>query len=182
MLIAAVVAILVAVLSFISTATQWDIFDGIINKFGAVSNTPLEEPYNENGVTFVRYGNATAYKDINEFSENESLDILLPKELPEENMYIKSILVSEIEGKDEISVHFNYEGFSYIINEDTSIPEEVSRDCDEIVEINGKTCYIDEMEDVGLVMVHFSYNNSKHTFMYKDKQLILDVINNLEES
>jgi hypothetical protein len=77
LLIAAVIAILVAILSFVSVAFEWDIYDVMKEKFGSVFNIPVGVEQVENGVTFVNNGNYQQYKSLEELTEKEELNILL---------------------------------------------------------------------------------------------------------
>ena len=177
LLIAAVIAILVAILSFVSVAFEWDIHDIMKDKFGSVHSVPVGEEQNENGASFINNGNSKIYTDIDEFVKHEKsfTSILLPSVLPE-NCEITSIAVCQTEA----IFTFNNESLSLSINKLADIPSYVYDDKNKI-QINNINCYIEKLEDVNLVQIHFEYNNMYYRFTSDNKQILLDIIENLEE-
>ena len=81
-LVAACIAILVALFSIVSVANDWNVFDFLSEKFGSVHSTPVEEELDFNGVSVIMNGKNTNYKSIADALENERIDILYPKTLP----------------------------------------------------------------------------------------------------
>ena len=55
-LIAACISILMALFSIVSVAYDWNIFEFLIEKFGSVISTPIEEEVKYNGVSVYYYG------------------------------------------------------------------------------------------------------------------------------
>ena len=178
LLIAAVIAILVAILSIVSIAFEWNIFDSIKDKFGSLLNSPIGVEQTENGITFENLGEIKEYKNIQEVIENEDLGILLPTNLTN-NLAIEMIKVYEVDGNQEIFVSLN-NGLSYIVTSGKNIPKNVV-DKLEIMVINEFELYIEYLEDVNLYQVYFTYNNDFYNIMYNDKQVLLEIIENLEE-
>lgn len=177
LLIAAVIAILVAILSIVSIAFEWNIFDSIRDKFGSIGNVPVGFEKYENGVSFEKLGEIKIYEDIEQVQENEEIGILLPKSLPN-GISLEMIKVCEVDGVEEFFVSFNNE-MSYVVTKDKYIPKEVIFN-EEIV-IGNKKCYVENLEDIGLVQIHFVQDNRYYIFTYNDLQVLLEIIENLEE-
>lgn len=180
LLIAAVIAILVAILSFVSVAFEWDIHDIMKEKFGSVFNVPVGVEQNENGVTFINNGKRTKYNSIEEVLENEKITILLP-ENNTENLFVKSIINYTKNNSDEFFISFNNDAFNYTITVDNSIPKIDKDESEEQITINGFNCYIDKLEDVNTIIIHFEYKGNYYKFTGNDKQILIDIIKNLEE-
>lgn len=180
LLIAAVIAILVAILSIVSIAFEWNIFDALKDKFGTVANAPAGVEQQENGITFERLGGNRKYDTIDKMVNNENLKILLPTNSPH-NLVVETIKIYEIDKNERINIYFNDSSLSCIVDVDTSIPYDVVNSFDEIIEINGLQCYVLELKDVDLVLVYFIHNNNCYKYTYNDKQILLEIIENLEE-
>ena len=180
LLIAAVIAILVAILSIVSIAFEWNIFDALKDKFGTVFDAPIGVEQHENSISFENLGEIKEYKNIQEVIENEELDILLPKNLPN-NLAIEMIKTFELDGIKENVISFNDENLSCLIKHNTDIPFDVYENNNGIININNLKCYIIEKDDVGLVQIYFTHNNNAYKYTYNDKQVLLEIIENLEE-
>lgn len=181
LLIAAVIAILVAILSFVSVAYEWDIFHELKERFGTVANTPAGVVQEENGITFQRVDDVKTYDTIEELVEKEKLDILLPD--TQSKYRIKTIYLQNTTKNETISVAFKQEDLYLDIEFNTSIPKPIISNKDlEVYNINNIKCYIESLDDVGLVQICFSYQGNFYKFTYSDKQVILDIIKNLEET
>lgn len=181
LLIAAVIAILVAILSIVSIAFEWNIFEGLKERFGTVFDAPIGVEQHENSISFENLGEIKEYKNIQEVIENEDLGILLPTNLPN-GLEINLIKVHNIDGLNETFVSFNDESLSCSIKHNTNIPVEVFNNCDEVIETNELKCYIIDKTDVGLLQIYFNHNNNAYRYTYNDKQVLLDIIENLEET
>lgn len=177
LLIAAVIAILVAVLSIVSIAFEWNIFEGLKERFGTVFDAPIGVEQHENSISFENLGEIKRYENVEQVIENEDLDILLPTNLPDE-LTIEMIKVYKVEENEEVSVLFN-NNLSYIVVKNTNIPKNVINN--EIIVVDKIKCYIENLEDVNLVQIHFTHNNNYYYFIHNDKQTLLDIIENLEE-
>ena len=180
LLIAAVIAILVAILSIVSIAFEWNIFDSIRDKFGSLLNSPIGVEQTENGITFENLGEIKRYENVEQVIENEDLDILLPTKLPN-GLEIDLIKVYNIDGLNETFISFNNENLSCSIKHNTNIPVEVINNCNDVIETNTLKCYIIEKTDVGLLQIYFYHKNNSYRYTYNDKQLLLEIIENLEE-
>ncbi len=180
LLIAAVIAILVAILSIVSIAFEWNIFDALKDKFGTVANAPAGVEQQENGITFERLGKDKMYNNVEEALEKENLDILIPNNLPN-GLEIEMIKEFELDGTNECVISFNDENLSCLIKHNTDIPFDVYENNNGIININNLKCYIIQKDDVGLVQIYFTHNNKFYKYTYNDKQVLLEIIENLEE-
>lgn len=177
LLIAAVIAILVAILSFVSVAFEWDIHDIMKDKFGSVFNVPVGVEQDVNNSTFMNEGKNSVYTDIDEFVKHEKAfsSLLLPGDLPD-NYKITYITVYE----SKTVFTFNDETLSLSITKNETVPQYLCGSQNEF-KINNICCYIEELEDVNLVQAHFEYNNLYYILASDNKQVLLDIIENLEE-
>ena len=180
LLIAAVIAILVAILSIVSIAFEWNIFDALKDKFGTVFDAPIGVEQHENSISFENLGEIKEYKNIQEVIENEDLGILLPTNLPSD-LNIEMIKIYEVDGNKEIFISFNNENLCCLINSGLNIPFEVLNKHNELTNINNLKCYVIEKDDVGLIQIYFTHNGNLYVYSYNDKQALLNIIEKLEE-
>ena len=179
-LVAACIAILVALFSIVSVANDWNVFDFLSEKFGSVHSTPVEEELDFNGVSVIMNGKNTNYKSIADALENERIDILYPKTLPN-NIEVNKITFYKKSNLDKFSYSFSDPDLYFTICFDTLIADSVKDDSTETQKINSMICYIYEMNDINNVQIRFEYNNDTYMLNYTDKEVLIDIINNLEE-
>ncbi len=181
LLVAACIAILVALFSIASIAFKWNIFEELKNRFGTVADTPVYEQQDVNGVTVVMSGQHVNYLSVDEALEADKLNVLYP------NCVSNDIKITEI-------ARYQYnskECLTYIFSRD-DITCEVTLDADldiskkelagETAHINGKTCYFFILDDESSVQIYFEYKNNVYMFNGCDKQLLIEMIENLEEA
>ncbi len=179
LLIAAIISILVALFSLASIAFEWDIFNEMKERFGSIINVPIGVEQQENGISFRRYEQGHIYEDAESFFAKENKDVLLPVQMPE-GITVENIEIYQRNGSEVISISFEGCGYGCIIDLNTQIPDEVIYGNTEIMEINGLKCYIEELNDVNLVQIYFSHNGNAYSYMHNDKQVLLEIIENLE--
>lgn len=180
LLIAAVIAILVAILSFVSVAFEWDIHDIMKDKFGSVHSVPVCEEYVENGVTFINNGKNQEYKSFETLIEKEDLDILLPTNLPS-NTKIERIVVSNTNHGQTIDINFSNENLFFTVIFNSNVPDVSKEVYDQKISINSIECYIDTLTDVNSYIAEFAYNDNYYKITSDDMQILLYIIENLEE-
>lgn len=177
LLIAAVIAILVAILSFVSVAFEWDIRNVIKENFGSILNVPVAVEQNINDETFINNGENRVYTDINEFVKHEKTfsSLLLPGALPD-NCKIAGIMVYG----SEVVIKFNDETLSLSITKNGTVPLYLC-DSQNAIKINNISCYVEELDDINLVQIHFENKDMYYKLTSDNKQILLDIIENLEE-
>lgn len=180
LLIAAVIAILVAILSFVSVAFEWDIHNIMKEKFGSVFNVPVGIEQHENGVTFVYNGKNKKYCSLEELIEKENINILLLSNLPN-NVQTERLVVSNVKNDKRITITFSDQNlfFSVMLNHD--VPRTSKEVYDQKISINSIDCYIEALTDVNVYIAEFSHNGNYYKITYNDMQILLDIIENLEE-
>ncbi len=181
LLIAAVIAILVAILSFVSVAFEWNIHDIMKEKFGSVHSVPVGEEQLENGFTFVNNGKNKIYTSLDELAKKEKLNILLPNNLPD-GIKIDRIYVTKNKTSSKINVTFSDEDLFFLVVLNSDIPEGNKEICNQIISINSTDYYISNLTDVGVNIVEFVYNCNYYSITSNDMQILLDIIENLEET
>ena len=180
LLIAAVIAILVAILSFVSVAFEWNIIDSMKERFGSVFNVPVGVEQHENGVTLVNNGKYYHYSSLSELTEQEKFHILLPNNLPND-ITINSVIAYEKQNSKRIDLTFSNENLLFSVMLNSDLPKEATEFYDEKVSINSTDFYISTLTDVGTNLVQFSHNGNYYKITYNDMQILLDIIENLEE-
>ena len=179
LLIAAIVAILCAVLMVMSSGRFVDYWHSVMNeKFGSVFNVPVGEEYSEGDAEFTYNGKNIIYKDIETFFEKENYNVLLPAELNNE-INIIDIMVTKPD--NTIVVSFDSVITAYKVCFDATIPQIVKDTAETYITTNNLVCYIERMQDIGMVQIHFEYNGNYYNISGTDEQILLGVIENLEE-
>lgn len=180
LLIAAVIAILVAILSFVSVAFEWDIHDIMKEKFGSVHSVPVGEEQIDNGVTFINNGKSKTYNSLEKLRASEELDILLPKNLPN-NIKAETIFISNDKTYKRIDITFSDENLFFAVVLNSDIPKGNKEICNQMITINSIDYYISNLTDVNTNIVEFVYNGNYYSITSNDMQILLDIIENLEE-
>ncbi|MBQ8182669.1 MAG: hypothetical protein IJ025_02060 [Clostridia bacterium] len=179
-LIAACIALLVALFSIVSSATEWSFFDFLTEKFGSVHSTPIGERIDFNGETIILAGSSTTYSSVEEALEAEKIDVLYPSVLPE-SIEIKELLFHQNDSTKTMTYIFNDTALSLEVYFNTSIPEEEKQVSTEIREINSITCYICDMPDISNTQITFEYEGNTYTFSHTEKDALIEIIENLKE-
>ncbi len=178
LLIAAIIAILCAILAVFAIGTEWNFFDIAREKFGSIFNSPIGESIVIGDDEYVHKGQDNIYKNIKSFCETENYDVLLPGKLPDE-IELNDIEVIKID--NTIIVSFNSDISSYEIYLGKSIPQIIKDTADYYKTDNNLQCYIERMDDVGIVQIHFEHNGNYYSIGGANEQILLDIIENLEE-
>ena len=177
LLIAAIISILIAILSIASIGSDWNMFDILIDKFGRVSGAPSGVEFYENGNSYWIEGKSTTYASIEEWSDNEKSDILLPTKFPD-SLTLKGISVGT-EGNFKQTIFSFNEGVSYLVTENKALPQAVI-DTALPSTIGDTTIYIEDLPHLNAYQVHFSNNGDYYCIVTNDKQHILEILENLE--
>ena len=147
-------------------------------EFGSVFNVPVGEEYKEGNGEFVNTGKPIIYTTIDEFYTKENYHVLLPDELPEE---IEFIDLNIIKYDNIIFASYSSIITSYNIYLDATIPQIVKDTAETYITPNSLLCYIERMEDIDSVQIHFEHNGNYYSIGGTDEQILLGVIENLEE-
>ena len=179
-LVAACIAILVALFSFVSVAYDWNVFDFLTEKFGSVHSTPIGEEQEINGITVVMNGKTTTYSTIQDALKTEKLDVLYPTVLPKE-LQLKEITFYNESIYDKISYTFVDKSLIFEITLDNEIDDNIKSVSNEILEINDIKCFVCEMADINIYQIEFEYKGNTYYLSHADKDLLVKIIENLEE-
>ena len=180
LLIAAIISILIAIFAVSSIAFDWNIFDELKNRFGTVFNMPVNEEVDANGITIVSRGDNHKYKSIEDFLKKENLEILYPEILPE-SVSLKQLALQQVGSKDKLAFIFDNIDFTFYITFDTDVSNAVVNGSTEILNLNGKVCYITNMTDIGVTQIYFVHNGDLYYLSYNNKQDLIEIIENLKE-
>lgn len=184
LLIAAIISILIAIFTTISVAFDWNIFDELKNRFGTVADTPVNEEMEINGITVFMYGEEKKYKTIELALQKENISVLYPTKFPE-NIILQQVSLYEHNSRNRLTFAFTFAfndtNFVYYVVIDEKILEDTKNISTEVVNINGKECYITEMKDINITQIYFEYNRNLYYLSYNNKQDLINVIENLKE-
>lgn len=179
-LVAACIAILVALFSIVSVASDWNVFDFLSEKFGSVHSAPIEEGVDFNGITITNHGKGTKYKTIEDALKAEKIDVLYPSVLPD-GITITNI-TTFIEDSEKV-VTFNFSNFdiNLTVFYNRELSTEAKTNSTKTQEINSILCYICEMPDVSLYQIEFEYKGNLYSFNHTNKEELIKIIENLKE-
>ncbi len=178
--IAAVITILVTLLTIVSVAFEWNIFEELKNRFGKVANTPVNEEMVVDGITVVMHGEYRDYTDIEEALKSENINVLYPTELPD-GIILEKVVFYQENGYNKIAYILNDENITIelFLSEDI---HSIIGDLDFEKHLLGKyECYICDMKDIIHTEVCFIYDNNVYLVSGKNKQALIEIIKNLKE-
>lgn len=179
-LVAACIAILVALFSIISVANDWNVFDFLTEKFGSVHSSPIGEEQEFNGLSVFVDGNATNYPTIEDALKSEKADILYPATLPD-GTKVTDIMFSKGTGTTKVHFTFNDAELFLKVSCDEKLSKTIKNDATHVQEINHITCYICKMTDINSYQINFEYKGNTYAFNHSNKDLLVEIIGNLEE-
>ena len=180
LLVAAIIALLAMLMGIgYSNSKDEDFFRNIVETIG-IDEIVFGETYTKDVFSYQENEQIKRYRDLNDFKENSTHKILLPTYLPED-IIIDSVIVSNMIDNQEIDLLFNDKTFSCFVYIDTTLPQVIIDNCNEIIDVNNTTVYINTLFDVGTYQLFFENNGNYYEFNYIDKQELLKVIENMEE-
>ena len=187
LLIAAIVSILCILLAVYAIGNRYRTAEGSIysitdilkQMFGSVENSPKNESiYIDDNIEVIVSDSGKIYNSREEFFENEDYDVLIPSELPDDI----NIVDISVGGSGKIIVRFDSVVTCYVIEIDTDIPQAVYKKTNETVTTeNNIVYYFEYLKETDTFQVHFSHNGDYYCICGTDKQILLNIINNLEE-
>ena len=178
--IAAVITILVTLLTIISVAFEWNIFEELKNRFGTVADTPVNEEIVVDGVTVVRNDEYRKYSTIEEALKSENIDVLYPSYLPEGLALRKISFYNEFE-KERIMFLFEDNTISAEICFNKKVDFELMNSSTKVEKINAIQCYFCIKKDIGWVQVYFENDGNLYGFSGYNEQKLVEIIENLKE-
>lgn len=181
LLIAAIISILIAIFAVSSIAFDWNIFDELESKFGALFNMPVNEEVNVNGLTITMNGDSVVYRDLKTALKSENINVLYPTKLPFE-LTITGISLYQESSKDKVVYSFNDPSFTFTIILNKCIDKEIKNVSTEVLKIKDLECYIIDMPDINSIQIYFEYNGDLYLMVYNNKQELIEVIENLKGS
>jgi len=170
----------VALFSIVSVANDWNVFDFLSEKFGSVFSVPIEEKQEYNGITITNHGKNTNYKTVEEALEKENIDVLYPAVLPND-IKVTDIMLYTQNSKNKMAYSFNDSDLYSYTTFDTFLDKSTKNGATEIIEINGIVCYISDLDDTNCIQIKFEYNGNTYMFSHTDKEVLVEIIENLEE-
>lgn len=177
LIIAACVGILVALLGFTSTGTEYSILK---NLFGKITNAPFDVSFSEGNDSEIRSSGTMVYESFADAEKSEGINILEPQYIPD-NLEIIELTFHNGENNIRIgNIFFEDAKISFDLKTDSVVTDDIkSYTYKEI--INDFECYFVEMDDVGLVMVNFEHDGNLYSISYTSKDEIVKMIENLKK-
>jgi len=177
--IAAIIAILVTLLTIVSVAFEWNIFEELKNRFGTVADTPVNEEIVVDGQTIYMIGENKNYSSIESIFEKEKIKVLFPSELPDDSI-IEEIVLYSFAGKEKISFVTNDNSLIFDVVFDQTISKEI-KDVYDVLIIENLICYVCDMADLNCTQLYFEYDGNTYFISFVDKQELIRVVKNLKE-
>lgn len=178
LIIAAIVSILFAILSFSTTSSEWNMFDPLYEKYDRISQVPTDIVFNEHGTTYKVDGPATVYDSFEEWAKNEDTDILLPKNFPD-SFSFSGIMVAMEDGYEETIFSFRDGTTSYTVVQNAPIPKGVLDNVTPIT-IGSTKVYIEDLYNVNHYQVYFSYKGDYYKIIHCDKEPVHEILEELK--
>lgn len=148
-------------------------------KFKEGESMPKNEPFSINGYEVIVSDNVRIYETAEKACEKENLNLLVPKNLPDD-IAIRKVGVVEVMGVTQVNYKFGLQTLYCDIEIGQSVSQkEMERS--ERVEINGLVCYVSRLEEFDEVQVFINHGGNYYSFTYRDEQVLMDIIENLEE-
>ncbi|MBE6795955.1 MAG: hypothetical protein E7533_05160 [Ruminococcaceae bacterium] len=148
-------------------------------KFKEGESMPKNEPFSINGYEVIISDNVRIYETAEKACEKENLNLLVPKNLPDD-IYVEKVDVAEVVDVTTVDYIFSLQTLSCHVEIGQSVSQkEMERS--ERVEINGLVCYVSRLEELDEVQVLINHGGNYYYFGYHDEQVLFDIIENLEE-
>ncbi len=179
-LVAACIAILVALFSIVSVANDWNVFDFLSEKFGSVHSAPVEKELEFNGVSVIMNGKNTNYKTIEDALKAEKIDVLYPAVLPD-GIKVTDVMFYNKNAENKMTYTFSDPDLYCITSFNTQLSQKIKIGATEKITVNSMICYAAEMPDIKCIQIHFEYNGNTYMFSHTDKEVLIEIIENLEE-
>lgn len=180
LLIAAVIPILLTILTLVATAdTEWSYFKVLKEFFGGVDKTPIGEIIHNNDDEIGKI-NRQSYKTPAEFAEDYDIEIMVPGNNFKKDKLQNIAYISYPTG-DEVSFTFENGSLTYRICMYDCLAKETRGTHYITRNINGLNCYIIEFDDIGQYQVYFNYKGFTYCFTHSDLEVIINLIENMEE-
>lgn len=180
LLIAAIISILIAIFAVTSIAFDWNIFDELKSRFGTVFNVPVNQEIDVNGISLIMNGESFSYKNIEELLQQKNFNVLYPTKLPKD-INLKKVVLSKDDSKEKLIFVFSDNNLLYSVTLKQVLPPDIKFIANEVFEINKINCYLIEMKDIGIVQIHFEYNQNVYLISYTNKQDLIEIIETLKE-
>lgn len=179
LLIAAVIALLCVLLTVFSIGQNIDFSHAYINeKFGSIFNVPVGETIPIGDQELVYTGESNSYDSTKDFFNHEKYNVLLPGALPEG---IELTRIISTPYNSTITVSFNSAITAYEIQLNASMPDVCKKDCEETMQINDITCYVDKMHEINHTQIYFEHNGNSYLLgcVSNNEEQLIDIIEGL---
>ncbi|MEE1503219.1 MAG: DUF4367 domain-containing protein [Acutalibacteraceae bacterium] len=141
---------------------------------------PIEDGVDFNGITITNHGKRTKHKTIEDALKSNDINILYPTILPN-NISVTDIMLFEKDSKNKIIYFYSDPNLHSEISLNTQLSKAVKNGASEKTTINSIDCYICKMPDMQLVQIEFEFNGNYYMFTHTDKDILIEIIENLEE-
>ncbi len=148
-------------------------------KFKEGESMPINEPFSINGYEVIISDNVRIYETAEKACEKENLNLLVPTNLPDD-ICVEQVDVVEVIDVTHVDYIFSLQTLACHVDIGQPLPQKDIARCEK-AEINGLVYYIDRLEELDLVQVYFSHGGNYYYFGYRDEQVLMDIIENLEE-
>lgn len=176
LIIAACIAVLIALLSFISSADEFDILK---DKFGKITNAPFDTWFEHGDDSELRNSDTVIYESFEEAEQGEGINILKPEYIPD-GLEVNEINFNNTDNKRVGDFVFGNVGISLSVTLESDVITEVKNNIQPEI-INDLECYFVIMDDVNLVQVYFEHDGNLYSITYNSKDELVKMIDSLKE-
>lgn len=178
--IAAVITILVTLLTIISVAFEWNIFEELKNRFGSVADTPVNEEIVVDGETVIMLGEFEKYKTIEDVLYENGYNVLYPINLPVD-VILERITIYQENAEKKLIFNYNDKITFFEVTFNKGITQDIINVSQQRIVINEKLCYFVNITDLECSQAYFEFNNDLYSISCKTQEDLIEVIKNLKE-
>lgn len=180
LLIAAIIPIILTILTIMAMADiDWSYSKILKELFDGVDKTPIGEIFNFDNEEIGKV-DGNVYISPEDFAKDHDLDILVPSKQFTNYKLVYIVYMPYTTG-DEIEFSFENADLYYRIYTYDVLEQEIKNLPFTQKNINGLSCYILNLSDVGLYQVYFNHNGYTYRINHSDLDVIIDLIENMEE-
>ncbi len=182
-LIAACCAVLLLVAALVSVSVGKDTWSKLSEFGNRIVELLVGEEAEDNGVTIIQNGEFESYDSLDQFLNNNDLNILYPTVFPSgielTNIQVFNSSKIETENSSKILFFTNSKDIAFYIYADFDSSKDIVKNAFGTKKIiNDYTCYI--LED-GIIQYDFVFNNYLYTVNASSHEEAIEIINNLKE-
>ena len=179
-LVAACIAILVALFSIVSFSSERSVVDVLEDFLGTYEFIPFGKEVDVGEETYGKASDSRKYDTIAVAVEKEKINLLSPKEETGEISLQKIVFYNQ--NTDNCILYiFENNNISIDVIVNRNINQNTINVCNESLSINNTTYYLCTIKETNQIQAYFIHNNNFYTVTCYDKDLLIEILENMEE-